>query len=72
MQSTLAPASAMTQKPVKVGKKVVIAGRDTWGRRRMCHNAAAIVAPEFPAETTASAFFSDTRRVATIMEELGF
>ena len=53
MQSTLAPASVRTQKPVRVGKNVVMAGRETCGRRRICQSAAAIVAPEFPARARA-------------------
>src|SRR5207302_11166019 len=72
LQSTLAPASVRTQNPVSVGKNVVIAGRETWGRRRICQSAAAIVAPEFPADTIASARLSATSVAATLTEWLGF
>ena len=54
-----------------MGNKAPIAGRSTPGKRPKRNRAAAIAAPECPAETTASASLRLTKFMATAIEELG-
>src|SRR5579872_1742697 len=53
LQSGFAPKSRQKNDPVVVGKKLPIAGRITPGTRPTIIVAAAITAPELPAETKA-------------------
>ena len=55
----------------KVGKTVPIAGRSIPLSRPKRKRAAAIAAPECPAETTASARFFLTNSIATLIEAFG-
>src|SRR6185436_19946535 len=53
--STLAPMSSSAHSPALVAKVVTMAGRSTPGSRPSTNRPHAIIAPEFPADTTASA-----------------
>ena len=72
-QSTFAPTSSSRTGlwGTCVGNNAPIAGRSTPGKRPRRKRAAAIAAPECPAETTALACLRLTKFIATAIEELG-
>ena len=64
--------SSSAHSPARVGKVVTIAGRSTPGSRPSTSVPQAIMAPEFPAETTASASPALTRSKQTRIEDFFF
>ena len=72
-QSTFAPTSSISTGLLAtiVGSTAPIAGRSIPGSRPKRRRAAAIAAPEWPADTTASACFCLTKFIATLMEAFG-
>ena len=72
-QSTIAPTSRINTCLLAriVGNTAPIAGRSIPGSRPKRNKAAAIAAPEWPADTTASACFCLTKSIATLIEALG-
>ncbi len=64
--------SRRAHSPARVGKVVTIAGRSTPGSRPSTNRPQAIIAPELPAETTASASPAFTRSKQTRIDDFFF
>ena len=69
LESTFAPTSRKYVNPVCVGTMEPRAGRSTPLIRPWTNSAVAMIAPEFPAETQASAWPSLHRRAQTFIDE---
>ena len=64
--------SSSAHSPARVGKVVTMAGRSTPGSRPSTNSPHAIMAPEFPADTTASASPAFTRSKHIRIEDFFF
>ena len=64
--------SSNAHSPARVGNVVTIAGRSTPGRRPSTNSPHAIIAPELPADTTASASPDFTRSKQTRIDDCFF